>query len=30
MATGGNSQLLGGIDIFVENKRININDSSWY
>ncbi len=30
MATGGNSQLLGGIDIFVENKRININDTSWY
>ena len=30
MATGGNSQLLGGIDIFIENKRININDTSWY
>ena len=29
MATGGNSQL-GGIDIFVDNKRININDTSWY
>ena len=30
MATGGNSQLLGGIDIFIENKRVNINDTSWY
>ena len=30
MATGGNTQLLGGIDIFVNNKKININDTSWY
>ena len=30
MATGGNAQLLGGIDIFVENKKININKTSWY
>ena len=30
MATGGNSQLLGGISIFINNKRININDTSWY
>ena len=30
MATGGNTQLLGGIDIFVDNKKININDTSWY
>jgi len=30
MATGGNAQLLGGIDIFVNNKKININDTSWY
>ena len=30
MATGGNAQLLGGIDIFVENKKININNTSWY
>ena len=29
MATGGNSQLLGGIDIFIENKRVH-NDTSWY
>tara|TARA_A100001011_G_scaffold381608_1_gene450368 strand:+ start:131 stop:1453 length:1323 start_codon:yes stop_codon:yes gene_type:complete len=30
MATGGNSQLLGGIDIVVNDKKININDTSWY
>ena len=30
MATGGNAQLLGGIDIFIDNKKININDTSWY
>ena len=30
MATGGNAQLLGGIDIFVDNKKININNTSWY
>jgi cation diffusion facilitator CzcD-associated flavoprotein CzcO len=30
MATGGNAQLLGGIDIFVNNKKININHTSWY
>ena len=30
MATGGNAKLLGGIDIFVGNKKININDTSWY
>ena len=30
MATGGNAQLLGGIDIFVNDKKININDTSWY
>ena len=30
MATGGNAQLLGGIDIFINDKKININDTSWY
>ena len=30
MATGGNTQLLGGIDIFINNKKINIHDTSWY
>ncbi|XOJ85265.1 NAD(P)/FAD-dependent oxidoreductase [Methylophilaceae bacterium Uisw_099_01] len=30
MATGGNAQLLGGIDIFANDKKININDTSWY
>ena len=30
MATGGTTQLLGGIDIFVNDKKININDTSWY
>ncbi len=30
MATGGNAQLLGGINIFVNDKKININDTSWY
>ncbi len=30
MATGGNAQLLGGIDIFVNDKKINIHDTSWY
>ena len=30
MATGGNTQLLGGIDIFINNRKININDTSWY
>ena len=30
MATGGTTQLLGGIDIFINNKKININDTSWY
>ncbi len=30
MATGGNSQLLGGIEIVVNDKKININDTSWY
>ena len=30
MATGGNAQLLGGIDIFVNDKKVNINDTSWY
>ena len=30
MATGGNAQLLGGVDIFVNNKKINIHETSWY
>lgn len=30
MATGLNAQILGGIDIFVNDKKININDTSWY
>ncbi len=30
MATGLNAQLLGGIDIFVNDKKININETSWY
>ncbi len=30
MATGGNAKLLGGIDIFVNNQKININHTSWY
>ena len=30
MATGLNAQLLGGIDIFVDEKKINLNDTSWY
>ncbi|MEK9778315.1 MAG: NAD(P)/FAD-dependent oxidoreductase [Methylophilaceae bacterium] len=30
MATGLNAQLLGGIDVMVDNKKININDTSWY
>ena len=30
MATGGNTQLLGGIDILINNKKININNTSWY
>lgn len=30
MATGGNSQLLGGIKIYINDKKININDTSWY
>jgi monooxygenase len=30
MATGGNAQLLGGIDIFVNDKKVIINDTSWY
>ena len=30
MATGGNAQLLGGIDIFINDKKININNTSWY
>ena len=30
MATGLNAQLLGGIDIFINNKKININETSWY
>ena len=30
MATGGNAQLLGGINIFVNEKKININNTSWY
>ena len=30
MATGGNAQLLGGIDIFVNDKKINIHETSWY
>ena len=30
MATGLNAQLLGGIDILVNNKKVNLNKSSWY
>jgi monooxygenase len=30
MATGGTTQILGGIDIFVDDEKININDTSWY
>jgi len=30
MATGGNAQLLGGVDIFVNDQKININNTSWY
>ena len=30
MATGLNLQMLGGINIFVNNKKINVNDTSWY
>lgn len=30
MATGLNAQILGGIDIFVNDKKININNTSWY
>jgi len=30
MATGLNAQLLGGIDVLVNNKKINLNDTSWY
>lgn len=30
MATGLNAQLLGGIDIFVDDKKISINNTSWY
>ena len=30
MATGLNAQLLGGIDILVNNKKVNVNKSSWY
>jgi monooxygenase len=30
MATGLNAQLLGGISVFVNEKRINLNKTSWY
>lgn len=30
MATGLNAQLLGGIDILVNDKKIRMNDTSWY
>ncbi len=30
MATGLNAQLLGGIDIFVDNAKVNLNETSWY
>ena len=30
MATGLNAQLLGGIDILVNDKKIHLNDTSWY
>ena len=30
MATGLNAQLLGGIDIFVDNTKVNLNETSWY
>ena len=30
MATGLNAQLLGGIDIFVDNAKANLNETSWY
>lgn len=30
MATGLNAQLLGGIDIFVGNAKVNLNETSWY
>lgn len=30
MATGLNAQLLGGIPIYVNDKKININETSWY
>ena len=30
MATGLNAQLLGGIDIFVDNSKVNLNETSWY
>ena len=30
MATGLNAQLLGGIDILVNSKKITLNDTSWY
>jgi cation diffusion facilitator CzcD-associated flavoprotein CzcO len=30
MATGLNAQLLGGISVFVNEKKINLNKTSWY
>ena len=30
MATGLNAQLLGGIDLFVNKEKVNLNDTSWY
>jgi cation diffusion facilitator CzcD-associated flavoprotein CzcO len=30
MATGGNAQLLGGVDVFVDDQKVNINNTSWY
>lgn len=30
MATGLNAQLLGGINVFVNEKKINLNKTSWY
>ena len=30
MATGLNAQLLGGIDVFVNKEKVNLNDTSWY
>jgi monooxygenase len=30
MATGLNAQLLGGMSIFIDNNKVNINETSWY